>query len=47
VAIGSHVIEHVEGVVAPDGAMMLLPFSVITSAGRATIDTKKGLLIFG
>jgi aspartyl protease len=47
VTIGSHVIEHVEGAVAPDGAMMLLPFSVITSAGRATIDTKKGLLIFG
>ena len=47
VTIGSHVIEHVEGVVAPDGASMLLPFSVITSAGRATIDTQKGLLIFG
>jgi hypothetical protein len=47
VTIGSHVIEHVEGAVAPDGASMLLPFSVITSAGRATIDTQKALLIFG
>jgi hypothetical protein len=47
VTIGSHVIEHVEGAVAPDGASMLLPFSAITSAGRATIDTQKALLIFG
>jgi hypothetical protein len=47
VTVGPRVVEHVEAVVAPDGAEMLLPFSVITHGGRATIDTEKGLLIFG
>jgi Aspartyl protease len=47
VTVGSRVVENVEAGIAPDGADMLLPFSVITHAGRATIDTEKGLLIFG
>jgi hypothetical protein len=47
VTVGSRVVERVEAAIAPDGADMLLPFSVITHAGRATIDIEKGLLIFG
>jgi Aspartyl protease len=47
ITIGSRTFEHVEGVVAPDAAMMLLPFNVITATGSATIDTKNSRLIFG
>jgi hypothetical protein len=47
VTVGPRVVQHVAAVVAPDGSELLLPFSVITNGGRATIDTEKGLLIFG
>jgi hypothetical protein len=47
VTVGPRTVEHVQAIVAPDGSELLLPFSVITHGGRATIDTQKGLLIFG
>lgn len=45
--IGNRVLRGVEAIVNPNGVEMLLPFGVLSSAGRFTIDVRAHLLIFG
>jgi predicted aspartyl protease len=46
--IGTHVLRDVVATVPDnDGAMLLLPFTVLNQMGKFTIDTANGRLIFG
>jgi clan AA aspartic protease (TIGR02281 family) len=47
ISIGGQVLRDVYATVAPDGSEALLGFPVLNQAGRFTIDTKAGVLIFG
>ena len=46
-SIGGRTVMDVPAIMVEDNAEMLLPFGVLNQAGKFTIDSAKGLLIFG
>jgi hypothetical protein len=46
-SIGGRTVMEVPAIMVPDDVEMLLPFGVLNQAGKFTIDSAKGLLIFG
>lgn len=47
ISIGGRTVFDVPAIMVPDNVEMLLPFGVLNQAGKFTIDTERGLLIFG
>jgi clan AA aspartic protease (TIGR02281 family) len=47
VRVGGHILHDIDAGVMPDGAEPLLGFPVLNQAGKFTIDTTAGQLIFG